>query len=242
MSGVSVAERDGGRRAMRNVITVARCRGRACPACPRRRSARRRSPRRGRPAAAPPPCSGWSAGSSCRARAGRRSAPTTARRAAGSKPVVGSSRNSSSGSPAIAEREVEAAPLAAGERADARVALLARGPTSSITSSTGSGLGVARRVELDRLAHGEVRLDGRLLQHDADALAEARAARGRGRGRARRTSPRVARAVALEDLDDRGLAGAVGAEQGDDLAAARTSRSTPRTASTRRRSCATHWP
>ena len=77
--------------------------------------------------------------------------------------------------------------------------------------------GVVAGVELEHLAGGEVGLDGRLLEHHADAVAPAE-----------RRAPRVlaehpdvaagAPAVALEDLDGGGLPGAVGAQEGDDLA------------------------
>ena len=95
-------------------------------------------------------------------------------------------------------------------------------------------VGVARvRVEAgevrQRLATRQVAVHAASLQDDADPLAQLA-----------RALPRVvaenghiaagAGAVALEDLDRRGLARAVGPEQAEDLAAA-TSKSMPRTAS-----------
>ena len=69
-----------------------------------------------------------------------------------------------------------------------------------------------------RLAHGEVRPELRLLQHDADALRGTRGPGCCGSWPSTRHLARVARAVALEDLDRRRLAGAVRAEQAEDLA------------------------
>ena len=68
-----------------------------------------------------------------------------------------------------------------------------------------------------RLAHREVRPELRLLQHDADALPELAAGALRIVAEHRHLA-RVARAVALEDLDGRRLPGAVRAEQPEDLA------------------------
>ena len=109
-------------------------------ACPRRSRGRRRSRPRGRRAAAPPPCSAWSAGSSCRARAGRRSAPTT-----GGARRDRSRWSARRGRAAPGRRRCRARgrAAAAGRRracSCARAASRLR-PTSSATSSAGSGLG-----------------------------------------------------------------------------------------------------
>ena len=79
-------------------------------------------------------------------------------------------------------------------------------------------MGVVGGAPFQHLTHGEELLDGGLLEHDPDALehppavvAGVEAEHGDlARGRC---------LVALEDLDDRGLAGAVRPEQGEDLAA-----------------------
>ena len=78
---------------------------------------------------------------------------------------------------------------------------------------------VGGAVELDRLADGEVGVDGALLEDDADPLAEGALAQA-GVEAEHPDIASVGAAVALEDLDERGLAGAVGAEQGEHLAAA----------------------
>ena len=115
-------------------------------------------------------------------------------------------------------REVEPAALAAGERVGAGVELvreadlrgdLVRRPRAR----------VRRAVELDRLAHGEQAVERRLLEHDADPLAE-RALAAAGVEAEDAHVAGVGAAVAFEDLDERGLAGAVRAEQREHLAAA----------------------
>ena len=81
---------------------------------------------------------------------------------------------------------------------------------------------VARRrvvagEERVRLAHREVRPHARLLEHDADPLAPAAARALRVLAEHGHVAA-VARPVALEDLDRRRLAGAVRAEEPEDLA------------------------
>ena len=92
------------------------------------------------------------------------------RLADGSKPVVGSSRNTSSGSPAIptARSRRRCCPP---ERADARVAL--RLEVEQLQHLAGrTRVRVGGRVQLDRLPNREHGLDGCLLRHDPDALAQ----------------------------------------------------------------------
>src|SRR5436190_4910149 len=70
----------------------------------------------------------------------------------------------------------------------------------------------------ERLAHADVVVDARLLQDDAHPLAQL--ARPAARIEAQDGDlPGAARAIALEDLDGRRLARAVGPEQAEDLAA-----------------------
>ena len=92
-------------------------------------------------------------------------------------------------------------------------------PTSSTTSATGAAAPVPGAVDVDGLGDGELVLHPCRLEHDADAIAEvpvgvARVAAEHGH------VARRARAVALEDLHRRRLAGAVVAEQGVHLAVA----------------------
>ena len=71
----------------------------------------------------------------------------------------------------------------------------------------------------DRLAHGQVLVDARALQHDPHARAQVGVARRRVVAEHGDVAGAAA-AVALEDLDRRRLARAVGPEQPEDLAAA----------------------
>src|SRR3954470_583107 len=112
------------------------------------------------------------------------------------------------------EREVQAAKLAAGERAGQRVALLAQpGDLEHLVDV--ARVGVERGPVRDGLAHADVAVHPRRLQDDPHPLAQrARAALGilpEDRDDAARPRP-----VALEDLDGRGLARAVGPEQAED--------------------------
>ena len=119
---------------------------------------------------------------------------------------------------AEAEREVEPPPLAAGERLDARAGDRAEADeVEHLVRRKRARVGGA--VELDRLAGAELGVDGALLQDDADALAE-RALAATGIEAEHPHLAGVGAAMALEDLDQRGLAGAVGAEHGEHLAAA----------------------
>ena len=139
------------------------------------------------------------------------------RRAAGSKPVVGSSRNSSCGLADDAEGEVEAAALAARQVTDALVALGAE--TDELDHLVDrSARAEARAVERHRLA----RPSSSCSTPDVCSTMPMRSRKSRparpGSWPSTLTSPDDARAVALEDLDRRRLAGAVLAEQGVDLA------------------------
>ena len=155
-----------------------------------------------------------------------------ARRAAGSKPVVGSSRKISSGSPTSASAK-------SSRRAWPPLSVRARRSAHSSRPGEREHLvDVARRrVQAgpvrDRLARrsgaGRCRSSGARCPTRARSSASASA----GSCPSTRTSPRVARAVALEDLDRRRLAGAVGARAGRRPRRARTVKSMPRTASLR---------
>jgi hypothetical protein len=115
-----------------------------------------------------------------------------------------------------AEREVEAPLLPARERAHARVALV--GELDQLQQLVhGARALVPAAVHLEHLGHGELGLEPAGLQHDAEAVAQrALAAGGVGAEHAHRAG--VGQAVALEDLDRRGLARAVGAEEAEHLA------------------------
>ncbi len=121
------------------------------------------------------------------------------------------------GPPGERHAEVEPAALAAGQRPDERVAL-ADEPDEVDDLVHRARRGVGGAVELDRLADGEVRADPGLLRDDADPLAE----RAASPLRVDAEDADVAGAappIPLEDLDGRRLAGAVGTEQREDLAA-----------------------
>jgi hypothetical protein len=115
-----------------------------------------------------------------------------------------------------ADGDVDAPLLAAGERADAGVALGAEaGQLDRLLDRS------RRRVEGgeegDRLAHRQQRVELALLQDEADALAPG-AGRLRGVGAEHRDLAAARLAVALEDLDRRRLSGSVGPEEAEHLA------------------------
>ena len=112
--------------------------------------------------------------------------------------------------------EVEAALLAAGEGLDPRPRLLGE-PDEVEHLVDPPGPRVVARVEVEQLHHREGGGHGALLEHDPDPGAERPRPR-RGVDAEHRDAAGVTVAVALEDLDDGGLAGAVGAEQPEDLA------------------------
>src|SRR5947209_6286964 len=78
---------------------------------------------------------------------------------------------------------------------------------------------IQRREVHERLSHADVAVDAGLLQDDPDALAQRPCPAGRVEAQDAHL-PAGAVAIALEDLHRRRLAGAVGAEQAEDLAAA----------------------
>ncbi len=139
-----------------------------------------------------------------------------ARRAAGSKPVVGSSRKTSSGIADERDAEVEPALLPARERLDARIALLAEPDELDHLVDVARARVVAREEPM-RLGDGEQRAELGLLEHDADPLSQ-RARRIAGIVTEDVRLAPVTRAIALEDLDRRRLAGSVRPEQAEDLA------------------------
>ena len=90
-------------------------------------------------------------------------------------------------------------------------------PISWTTSSTGARALVVAGEEREALGDRQRLVHRRRLQDDADLLAPSLV--GLGRVRAEHGDRAgVALAVALEDLDGRRLAGAVGAEEAEDLA------------------------
>src|SRR4051795_591875 len=114
------------------------------------------------------------------------------------------------------EREVEAAQLAAAQRARVRVGLVPQPREVEDLVNVARG-GVEACPMGDRLAHRDVPVHARALEHDAHALAQLvgpllRVVAEHGHDPAR------ARAVALEDLHRGRLARPVRAEQPEDLA------------------------
>jgi hypothetical protein len=116
------------------------------------------------------------------------------------------------------ERDVEPAALAAGQRVGAGVRAVAEADEVEDLVRR-ARVRVGRAVELDRLAGGDLRLQALLLQNDADPLAEGPLA-------APGVEPedvqiaRVGAPVALQDLHERRLPGAVRTEDREHLAAA----------------------
>ena len=115
-----------------------------------------------------------------------------------------------------AEAEVEPPLLAAGERPH-RASRFSSRPTSSITSSASRGLAVVAGEEREALPRRSGSGTSRTTGGRRRCARATRSRRAAGPRRARRPSRRRA-AVALEDLDGRRLAGAVRAEQAEDLA------------------------
>ena len=194
-------------------------RGRRAPrAVPPRRSARRPSPRRGRRAPAPRPCSGWSARRSCRRRTARGSSTRRARRACGIEAGGRLVEEQDVGVAGEPDGEVQAPALAA-RQLPIRVSRLASSSTRSISSSGARGREYQRAV-ISRTSP-TVRSTGMAVSCRTIPMRSRRA-----------RSPRAGIAaqdgdvagggepVALDDLDGRGLARAVGAEQAEDLAGA----------------------
>src|SRR5713101_6617254 len=110
----------------------------------------------------------------------------------------------------------QAALLAARELVDAGAALLLQAHEVEDLLA-GPRVRVVAPVELDGLLDRQERFDAGLLQHDADAL-EQRPLPAGGIVAQDTDLAGVGLPVALEDLDGGRLAGAVGAEEGEDLA------------------------
>ena len=147
----------------------------------------------------------------------RRTSSHAWRRADGSNPVVGSSRNKQVGIADEPEREIEPALLAARQCADATRRLLVEiDQLDDLVDRTRRR--VEARVHREHLAHGEVRIEAALT------ATRCRCASGSRRHRVAGSKPSdahlaaVAVAVALEDLDRRGLARAVRTEHGHHFA------------------------
>src|SRR5215218_851508 len=114
------------------------------------------------------------------------------------------------------EREVQAAQLTARQRARVRICL--RGQPGEVEHLVDVARGgVEARPVRDRLAHRDVAVHAGALQDDAHALAQLAGALV-GVVAENRHDPARAAAVALEDLDRRRLAGAVGPEEAEHLA------------------------
>ena len=133
-------------------------------------------------------------------------------------PVVGSSRKTSSGRPCTPERDGQPPALTAGEPADAGAGLLAQADRLDQLGGR-PGRGVVAGEVVEDLPHGELLRGPLPLADHADPRAPVPAG-------SRRVLAEHAHLAAvpppdpLEDLDGRRLARAVGAEQGEDLAAA----------------------
>ena len=112
--------------------------------------------------------------------------------------------------------DVETALLAAGELAGAIVRLALEPDEGDRLVDVARG-GVVAGVELERLAHGEERLDAALLEDDPDALPPSAVSVLRVDAQDADLA-RAPLAIALEDLDRGRLPGAVGPEEREDLA------------------------
>ena len=114
------------------------------------------------------------------------------------------------------DREVEPTALPAGQLADAHAGLFPQVDQAEELVER-PRVRVVAAAHVDHLGDGEIRLDTRRLEHDADALLHGALAAGRVEAEHRDVAA-VARAIALQDLDGRRLPGAVGTEQREDLA------------------------
>jgi hypothetical protein len=148
-------------------------------------------------------------------RSARSSSQITAR-AATSRPVVGSSRNEHAGAVQQTARDLDAAAQATRELAHGLVRVLGEAePLDPVARARGGRVEVEQaRVQRELLARGQLRIERRLLEHDADlpahrgALAHDVAAEQRDLARARREQRR-------EHAHRRRLARAVRAEQAE---------------------------
>ena len=115
-----------------------------------------------------------------------------------------------------AEREIDSSLLPTRQTGDAFVELV--GEFDHLDDLVDApATGVRSAVEIEGLANGEFLVDTRLLQHNADAVAERSASLG-GVDPEDGNPSTVATAVSLEDLDRGGLSGTVGTEDGEHLA------------------------
>ena len=115
------------------------------------------------------------------------------------------------------EPEVEPAPLAAGEARGLPVVLAGEADERDRLGHR-SGVAVVAGVELERLADGEPGIGRGLLQDDPDPVAPGARSVGRVDAEHRHLSIRPG-AEPFQDLDRGRLAGAVRAEEGEDLSA-----------------------
>ena len=138
------------------------------------------------------------------------------RRDCGSRPVVGSSRNSSSGSPTSAQATASRC-FCPPESSPTQDLAFSSSETWAMASLGFDPLAVEAAEERERFADGELFGEPRLLQRDADALADFVVL----------LAPAAAEHFdfagggveqAFEDFDRGGLAGAVGPEQAEAFA------------------------
>ena len=138
------------------------------------------------------------------------------RRACGSRPVVSSSRIAIFGLP-ISASAIESRCFSPPDSFPNRDLRLSASPRSTSSCSPSRGRGVERGVEVDGLPDADLVGELALLELDADDAVELVAV-------ALRVEPehadraRVGRPQPADGLDGGGLAGAVGAEDGEDLA------------------------
>ena len=181
----------------------------------RRRPARRRRPPPGRRRRRPRRGGGWRRRRCARGRPGRASSSRRPRRPSTSMADVGSSSSSSGGAPASASGEQHALALAAGERRPPSRPSSPSIPAVATRSSSGQD---GREAAADQVrAPRRPRLAGQaaVLQHRADAAGPDRVVRAP----AEHAGPAGRRVQQPQDgVDDGGLAGPVGAEQGHRLA------------------------
>ena len=194
-----------------------RARRSARAACPARSPCRGRRWRPGRTAPPPRPCSASSAGP-CRPRCLKpRIMSQSWRRDCGSSPVVGSSRNSRSGSPTSAQATAsrcfcppDSLPYQASRLSRARRWRAARRRSAPARRTTGTAAAISPTVSFSLSCVSCSGMPRRCRSRVASRSPSA--------GRAPRPRRRPAVEQPLEDLDRRGLAGAVGAEQPEALA------------------------
>ena len=148
----------------------------------------------GRRASRPRPCSASSGGWCRPARGSRSSSAQSWRRDCGSRPVVGSSRNSRSGSLTSAHATARRC-FWPPESLPTQLRRFASSSTISSTSVDRRALPVERSEEPDDLLDGELLVELRLLQLDAEPLPQRPVVGRPSAGRAPRPRPRPARAA-----------------------------------------------